>query len=66
MNKKANLIRLGILLVIALVLIIYLAVPGVNGFVNEAIAVLGSANLDAVAEYIRSFGGYAMAFSFFF
>ena len=27
-------------------------------------AVLGSANLDAVAAYIRSFGAYAMAFSF--
>ena len=64
MKKKANLTRLVILLVIAVVLVIYLAVPAVNGFVNNAVAVLGSANLDTVAEYIRSFGGYAMAFSF--
>ena len=64
MKKKSNLTRLGILLVLALVLIVYLAVPGVNGFVNQAVSVLGSANLDAVAEYIHSFGGYAMAFSF--
>ena len=28
------------------------------------VAVLGSANLDKVADYIRSFGGWAMAFSF--
>ena len=63
-TKNPNLIRLGLLLVIALVLVIYLAVPGVNRFVNEAISVLGSANLDAVAEYIRSFGPWAMAFSF--
>jgi len=63
-TKNPNLTRLIILLVLAVVLIVYLAVPAVNGFVNNAMAVLGSANLDAVAEYIRSFGGYAMAFSF--
>ena len=65
MNKKANLTRLVLLLVIAVTLVVYLAVPGVNSFVNKAVSVLGSANLDAVAEYIRSFGGYAVAFSFF-
>ena len=59
MKKKTNLIRLILLLVIALVLVVYLAVPGVNTFVNQAMAVLGSANLDAVAAYIRSFGAYA-------
>ena len=63
-TKKTNLIRLGLLLTIALVLVVYLAVPSVNTFVNEAIAVLGSANLDAVAEYIRSFGPWAVGFSF--
>ena len=63
-TKNPNLIRLGLLLTIALVLVVYLAVPGVNSFVNEAIAVLGSANLDAVAEYIRSFGPWAVGFSF--
>ena len=64
MKKNANRIRLVILLVIALALAVYLAIPGVNSFVNNAMAVLGSANLDAVAEYIRSFGGGAMVFSF--
>ena len=63
MNKN-NLTRLGILLAAAVLVIIYLAVPAVNEFVNNAVAVLGSANLDKVAEYIRSFGGWAMAFSF--
>ena len=63
-NKKTNLIRLFLLLAIALVLVAYFAIPGVHSFVNEAIAVLGSADLDAVAEYIRSFGAWAMAFSF--
>jgi len=64
MKTKANLTRLILLLAIALVLAVYLAVPAVNTAVNQAMAVLGSANLDAVAEYIRSFGAYAMAFSF--
>ena len=50
MKKKNNLTRLGILLAAAVLLIVYLAVPGVNGFVNEAVSVLGSANLEAVAE----------------
>ena len=63
-TKNPNLIRLGLLLTIALVLVVYLAVPSVNTFVNEAISVLGSADLDAVAEYIRSFGPWAVAFSF--
>ena len=56
--------RLLILLAAVVLLIVYLAVPGVNSAVTEAVAVLGSANLDKVAEYIRSFGGWAMAFSF--
>jgi len=64
MKKRANLTRLVILLVIALLLIVYLSVPSVNAFITNAAAVLGSANVDAVIEYIRSFGGYAMAFSF--
>ena len=56
--------RLLILLAAAVLLIVYFAVPGVNSAVTEAVAVLGSANLDKVADYIRSFGGWAMAFSF--
>ena len=65
-NKKTvrKYSRLLILLAAALLLIVYLAVPGVNSAVTEAVAVLGSANLDKVAAYIRSFGGWAMAFSF--
>ena len=63
-SKNPNLIRLILLLIIALTLVVYFTVPGVHSFVNEAISVLGSANLDAVAAYIRSFGAWAMAFSF--
>ena len=63
-SKNPNLIRLILLLVIALTLAIYFAIPGVHDAVNEAISVLGSADLDAVAAYIRSFGPWAVGFSF--
>ena len=64
MKKKPTMTRLVILLVAAVLLIVYLSVPAVNSFVTNAAAVLGSANVDAVIEYIRSFGAWAMAFSF--
>ena len=54
-----------ILLALALFLIAYLTLPAVSRPINRAAAVLGSANVDAVVEYIRSFGAYAMVFSFF-
>ena len=62
--KTSNKTRLLVLLAAAVLVLIYLVVPPVNQFVTETIAVLGSANLDTVIDYIRSFGGYAMAFSF--
>ena len=64
-KKKPNMTRWIILLALCVIGIVYLAVPSVNGWINHAASVLGSANVDAVIEYIRSFGTYAMAFSFF-
>lgn len=64
-KKKFNLTRWVILLALCVIGIIYLAVPSVNDWINHAASVLGSANVDAVIEYIRSFGPYAMVFSFF-
>lgn len=49
---------------LVLLCLLYFAVPAVNAYVNGAAAVLGSANVDAVIAYIRSFGAYAMAVSF--
>ncbi len=63
-KKKNNMTRALILLVLCLSGIIYLAVPSVNDWINHAASVLGSAHVDAVIAYIRSFGSYAMAFSF--
>ena len=64
-KKKTNMTRALILLVLCLAGIVYLAVPSVNDWINHAASVLGSANVDAVIAYIRSFGPYAMVFSFF-
>ena len=64
-KKKFNMTRAGLLLALCAAGIVYLAVPAVNDWINHAAAVLGSANVDAVIEYIRSYGSYAMVFSFF-
>ena len=67
MNRNKNVrkySRLLILLAAAVLAIIYFSVPSINSAVTEAVAVLGSANLDKVADYIRSFGGWAMTLSF--
>ncbi len=64
-KKKVNMTRWIILLIVCVAGIVYLAVPSVNDWINHAASVLGSANVDAVIEYIRSFGPYAMVFSFF-
>ena len=64
-KKKFNMTRAVLLLALCAAGVIYLAVPSVNGWINHAASVLGSANVDAVIEYIRSFGSYAMVFSFF-
>lgn len=63
-NKKSNLkwYVLGALIVLC---IVYFAVPSVNAYVNRISAVLGSANVDSVIEFIRSYGPYSMAISFF-
>ena len=64
-KKKVKLTRWVILLLLCIAGIVYLAIPSVNQWINHAASVLGSANVDAVIEYIRSFGSYAMVFSFF-
>ncbi len=63
-KKMRKYARLGLLLAAALLVILYLTVPAIHDPVSEAMSVLASADLDKVANYIRSFGGYAVAFSF--
>ena len=61
-NSRLKWCVLGVLIALC---VIYFAVPSVNAYVNKISAVLGSANVDAVIEFMRSYGPYAMAISFF-
>ncbi len=63
-NKKKNLTKLYILAVLAILCLVYFLVPQVNAYVNQVASVLGSANVDTVVAFIRSYGAYAMVFSF--
>lgn len=59
LNKKTAMIG-----VIIACLLIYLFVPPVNAGINRAVRVLTSEGIDGIAEYIRSFGVYAVIVSF--
>lgn len=57
----AKLILIGLILIFFL---LYFLVPQVNTSINNIIAILSSANIDKVVDYIRSFGVYAYIVSF--
>lgn len=63
-NKKKTLTKLYILAVLAILCLVYFLVPSVNAYVNQVASVLGSANVDTVVAFIRSYEAYAMVFSF--
>lgn len=63
-NKKKTQTKLYILAVLEILCLVYFLVPSVNAYVNQVASVLGSANVDTVVAFIRSYGAYAMAFSF--
>ena len=63
-TNKRNYGRWVLLAVAVILCILYFTVPAVKEPVNQAASVLSSANVEAVADYIRSFGVYAMIFSF--
>ena len=62
--KSSSRLKWYVLGALILLCLLYFAVPPVNARVNRAAAALGSANVDTVIEYIRSYGPYAMAVSF--
>ena len=63
-KKTGGKLKWYVLGALILLCLLYFAVPAVRAYVNQAAAVLGSANVDAVVDYIRSYGPYAMAISF--
>ena len=64
MNKKHNYGRWVTVALILAAVLLYALVPAVKNTVNTVTSVLGSANVDAVIEYIRSFGTFAVVVSF--
>ena len=63
-RPKRRLARWLIVAALVLLCAAYFALPPVKGAVDRAAGVLASADVNAVAEYIRSFGPYAAVFSF--
>ena len=63
-QKKANTKRIILLAVIGICLLVYFFVPSVNTKINTAVSTLFTTDINNVVEYIRGFGGYAVAVSF--
>ena len=62
---KRKYLKWYVLAALVALAVVYLAVPQVRDYVGQIASVLGSANVDAVVEFIRSYGGWAAAVSFF-
>ena len=62
--KKKNNARVYVLAALAALCLLYFAVPSVKEYVGNMAAVLGSADVTKVIAFIRSYGSYAMVFSF--
>lgn len=61
---KARKDRIILLAIVAVCLFIYFFVPSVNSAINTAVSTLVTTDIQNVIDYIRSFGGYAVAVSF--
>ena len=59
-NKK----RLVVLCILILLCVVYFCIPSVNIYINQVATVLGSSDVDAVIAFIRSYGAFAVVFSF--
>ena len=64
MKKAAKSAKWYVLGVLMILCILYFAIPAVNTYINHVAAVLGSADVNNVIAFIRSYGGYAMVVSF--
>ncbi len=64
-KQKRRTAQIIIIALLAATVILYFLVPGVNSFFNGIILLFSSMNVETIAEYIRSFGIYAVVMSFF-
>ena len=63
--KKKHAARVTIIVLLAASVILYFMVPGVNSFFSRIFVLFSSMNVETIAEYIRSYGIYAVMISFF-
>ena len=61
---KRNYIKWYVLAVLAVLAVVYFTVPAVRNYVGQMAGVLASADVGAVADYIRSYGATAAVISF--
>lgn len=64
-HKNKRTAQIIIIALLAAAVIFYFLVPGVNSFFNRIFLLFSSMNVETIAEYIRSFGIYAVIVSFF-
>lgn len=64
-KQKKRSAQIIIIALLAASVILYFLVPGVNSFFNRIFLLFSSMNVETIAEYIRSFGVYAVIISFF-
>ncbi len=64
-KQKRRTAQIIIIALLAATVILYFLVPGVNSFFNGIFLLFSSMNVETIAEYIRSFGIYAVVMSFF-
>lgn len=64
-HKKKHIVQIIIIALLMMVVIFYFIVPEVKSFFNRIFTLFASMNIETIAEYIRSFGIYAVIVSFF-
>lgn len=63
--KKKRTAKIIVAALLAAFVISYFLIPGVTSFLNGIFLLFASMNVETIAEYIRSFGIYAVIVSFF-
>ncbi len=63
--KKKRTAKFIVAALLAAFIISYFLIPGVTSFLNGIFLLFASMNVETIAEYIRSFGIYAVIVSFF-
>lgn len=65
MKNKRKIARIVLLVIIALLVVCYFAIPTMNSKVNRIFMLFSSMSVESIIGYIRSFGVWAVAVSFF-